>query len=821
MTTRSVLKQLELAGVGIAFLSMVTAAGIADRPGAGFSGFIASVFAIALARRNTRQQCEKLLMTAGNSSNVYSFALRSHLAALWRWALVISLGMLFSGIGGGNPVGVGAIGFFGALFAILMPFSAFRKSKFGKFAAEEHRSDSQSPIGQPPIIEIRQPPIIEKPIRYGWIVFPFAYMLFVLVVVYDVTKQPPLGKSIVQQGGVKSVLSSASSPPLAQTPASGPPQMLTDEQMKGAIPLDSIDPSRLQAAPPPAAASTVQQSMTAEQRAQTITEQGSPPQTYGEILALAESGDARAQLSLGNLYRYGLGVPEDDAEAVKWFRKAAEQGNSQAQVNLAWLYGHGQGVPKDSAEAAKWYQMVYDKGDASLQFSLGYTYVDGRSVPKDSAQAAKWFRRAADQGLDLAQFELARMYASGDGVPKDSSQAAKWYRKAADQGFEYAQLDLGSMYHNGDGVPQNNVIAANWFRKAAEQGNVHAQFQLGSLYDSLFKSFSGNAQADNAGLPYDNSEAVKWYLKAAKQGDVSAELGLGLEYAFGVGVLKDEIEALAWLNLAAAAGNERAVGIRGTVEARAGREAALAAQQRSKELLSEIDAAKRVPGSTAAPHSASLVPPDGDAPKASGSGAIISTDGYVLTAAHVVAGANSLKIYTVQGLRNAKIVRIDEANDIAVLKLDGGTYPALQIALSRGVRLGQPVATIGFPNIEIQGFSPKVTKGEISSLSGAGDDPRLWQISVPVQPGNSGGALLDENGNLVGVVVSKLGIKAAQATGDIPQNVNYAVKSTYALALLEPYLNGNAPAPNQGGVGRRFEDMVAKAQQSAVLILVY
>ena len=69
--------------------------------------------------------------------------------------------------------------------------------------------------------------------------------------------------------------------------------------------------------------------------------------------------------------------------------------------------------------------------------------------------------------------------------------------------------------------------------------------------------------------------------------------------------------------------------------------------------------------------------------------------------------------------------------------------------------------------------------------------------------------------------MSKLGIKAAQATGDIPQNVNYAVKSTYALALLEPYLNGDAPAANQGGVGRRFEDMVAKAQQSAVLILVY
>ena len=163
----------------------------------------------------------------------------------------------------------------------------------------------------------------------------------------------------------------------------------------------------------------------------------------------------------------------------------------------------------------------------------------------------------------------------------------------------------------------------------------------------------------------------------------------------------------------------------------------------------------------------------------------------------------------------------DEPNDIAVLKLASGTYSALPVAPSRLIRLGQLVATIGFPNIEIQGFSPKVTKGEISSLNGIGDDPRSWQISTPVQPGNSGGPLLDENGNLIGVVEAKLGLKAAQATGDLPQNVGYAVKSAYALALLEPYLDATAPEPNQPGKKPSFEDMVAKAQQSAVLILVY
>jgi len=70
-------------------------------------------------------------------------------------------------------------------------------------------------------------------------------------------------------------------------------------------------------------------------------------------------------------------------------------------------------------------------------------------------------------------------------------------------------------------------------------------------------------------------------------------------------------------------------------------------------------------------------------------------------------------------------------------------------------------------------------------------------------------------------VVSKLGLKATELTGDIPQNVNYAVKSIYALDVLKPYLNGNAPLPRRATTPRRFEDMVADAQPSIVLILVY
>src|ERR1022692_3757568 len=476
----------------------------------------------------------------------------------------------------------------------------------------------------------------------------------------------------------------------------------------------------------------------------------------------------------------------------------------------------------DKMQAAEWFRKaaLSDRPDAVLvapeaEYTLGLMYANGIGVSPNSSEAAQWLRKAAAQGHLQAQYNLGVIYATGAGMPKDIFEGIRWYREAATQGYASAQYNLGMIYVTGDGVTKQPTEAANWLRKAAEQGNSDAQFQLGYLYDSLFKNIYLNGQTDNGGLPFDDAEAFKWYLKAAKQGNISAQFYLGVKYSFGRGVLQDDIEALAWLNIAAAAGNMQAEGAKFNLERKDGSAVALAGQKRSKEITDEIEVArKQPPGSAAATYSSTPAGSTDAPPKASGSGAIVSRSGIVLTAAHVIAGANNLKVYTAQGLRSAKVLRIDEANDIAILQLDAGTYAALPVAASRRVRLGQTVATIGFPNIEIQGFSPKVTKGEISSLNGVGDDPRSWQISVPVQPGNSGGPLLDENGNLVGIVESKLSVEAAKVTNDIPQNVSYAVKSTYALALMEPYLDNNAPEPIQANPAPRFEDMVAKAQQS-------
>ena len=187
----------------------------------------------------------------------------------------------------------------------------------------------------------------------------------------------------------------------------------------------------------------------------------------------------------------------------------------------------------------------------------------------------------------------------------------------------------------------------------------------------------------------------------------------------------------------------------------------------------------------------------------------------------MVKDATKVRLLTSAGLIDAKVVQVDAANDLALLKADG-RFACLPIAASRTVALGGTVATVGFPDIGLQGFAPKLAKGEIASLSGAGDDPRYFQISAPVQPGNSGGALVDARGNVIGIVSAKLDAGAAlAASGALPENVKTAVQGSLLLSFLEsvPGVEAKLKAPNT--VDEKFEDVVKSAQNEAVLVLVY
>jgi len=159
-----------------------------------------------------------------------------------------------------------------------------------------------------------------------------------------------------------------------------------------------------------------------------------------------------------------------------------------------------------------------------------------------------------------------------------------------------------------------------------------------------------------------------------------------------------------------------------------------------------------------------------------GTGFFVTDDGYFVTCEHVVRGATSFHLRSPSGFLPARLIKKDRTIDVAVLKVDG-TFRAMPVAAQPRVKLGDTVFTIGFPNPDLQGVEPKLTRGEISSLAGIQDSPRYFQISVPVQPGNSGSALVDEYGNVVGVVTARLDdVGTYETSGAFPQNVNYAVK---------------------------------------------
>ncbi len=100
------------------------------------------------------------------------------------------------------------------------------------------------------------------------------------------------------------------------------------------------------------------------------------------------------------MYAMGRGVPQNDAQALFWIRKAADQGYAAAQFSLGLMYANGRGVPQDYAQARAWFRKAADQGDADAQLNLGIVYGDGgRGVPQDYGQAVIWYRKAADQGI--------------------------------------------------------------------------------------------------------------------------------------------------------------------------------------------------------------------------------------------------------------------------------------------------------------------------------------------------------------------------------------------------------------------------------------
>lgn len=494
-----------------------------------------------------------------------------------------------------------------------------------------------------------------------------------------------------------------------------------------------------------------------------------------EILDWAKKGSRNAEEYLGHLYYTGnRGVLKNIDKAIDYSEKAALKGSSNAAYHLTFIYripGNPYGK-NDRTKSEKWLKYAADRDNTEAQTTLGIFLLSGMEIPIDYKTAFSYLDRAAKKDDKDAIYWIGECYANGWGVKSDANMAIVALTSAADasENFTYkatAQRKLAEAYKYGYGVKENPRTAFEYFKKSAFLGDGLSQLKLLDAY------------LDGSGVVPSTAGALVWlYAIRATGGTISDK---------GVSLLEKEFS------------NAELSEIR----------------DKAREIVSTIERNKT------GVNMPSEQMTESRRIKATGTGVIISSSGLIVTAAHVVKNSSRVEVCLPTGNQLATPVEIDSRNDLAVLRIGGSGYSASPIIPSKDVKLGQSVYTIGFPNTDIQGLSPKFTKGEISSLNGMQDEPSQWQISVPVQSGNSGSPLFDEAGNIVGVVVSKLNaLETAKTTGDLAQNVNYAVKNAYLMPMLEKFQDKLLP-PRERGIFKNFETVVEESKKSVVLILAY
>ena len=439
------------------------------------------------------------------------------------------------------------------------------------------------------------------------------------------------------------------------------------------------------------------------------------------------------QFWLGHSYDSGHGVAEDGQEAMFWYRKAAEQGHAEAQCQLGLGHQIGIFVAADDQEATFWYRKAAEQGHVEAQFWLGLSYAIGEGVPADDREAAFWYRKAAEQGDAGAQLELGRRYASGKGVPEDDVQAYAWINLACVQRGEDAQqhrTDLRQRMTSAQLAEAQKLSRqlAAWIEDGGDEPTL-AAISSGPVRSSApSHDMVRQAQSYLAMLGYDigSMDGLFGERTAAAVRQFQQDMGIS-----STGLISEELLAL----------------LRTVADAR---------QKQTRE------------------------------PASSGSGFLVGRDGWIVTNHHVVDGSPRVTVNYAGTSYDATVRAVEARDDLALLKAPLEVREAATFSESPRASLGQAATVAGYPLHGVLSKELNVTSGNVSALAGPDDDAKRLQITAPVQPGNSGGPLLDGAGNVIGVVASTLrATHAAGMTGDIPQNVNFAIKGAVVRSFLD------------------------------------
>lgn len=494
-----------------------------------------------------------------------------------------------------------------------------------------------------------------------------------------------------------------------------------------------------------------------------------PEQEFSDLQRKAVAGDANAQFELGEAFESGKGVPRDFSMAMKWWETAAGHGNPNALVNVFLSRCAKSASPDDYLAALELLKNAVQQIDNKYAILTLGLFFGGQQIKlsngickapaqlQDQKMAFQWLIKSAGQEVGMAQVLVGKYYLRGEVIEKDVEKAIEWFNKAAEKGYADAQYELGLLYDTGTGVTEDAELAAELYEKAAEQGSVDAQIQLARMY----------------------------YL--------------------GRGGRNDKVLAYMWANIAAAKDKVATIDTWAIGKSMAPEQIA-EAQRLSRNWKPSVRQAENTQNGD-------------DREKTlyyTGTAFFVSHQGHLLTNFHIVKSCGQIRI---AGFNNrVEIINHDQANDLSLLKIDGKSPAVAIFRRANDLKQGEIIMVYGYPLNGTLATNGNFTPGVVSASAGLGNNSSQIQITAPVQQGNSGGPVLDENGEVVGVVVEKLdAVEVARRTGDVPQNVNFAINEATARAFLD---NNHVPYKTSRWWGFVSKDSTSIADDASKFTVV-
>jgi S1-C subfamily serine protease len=488
----------------------------------------------------------------------------------------------------------------------------------------------------------------------------------------------------------------------------------------------------------------------------------------------AKQDDTEAQITLGHLLLTRLNNSNENSaetnQVRKWLETAASAGHGRAKVILARgndaalenlaLSGEGSAY----AEMARYCQ----KGRARGGFHFDSK---GSKSPCEAQGACALWHAGAKLGDAESQFEHA--FCAKD----DRLKSHQWLEKAVAQGYSPAYFELGKLLLDKSYQNYDVVEGVRLFREGANKNCLDCALYL------AFILWEGRATTQNF------AEAVKWWQEAADLKSGAAMFGLAVAYAEGKGVTKDLSLSYVWSNLAVFHSQDedeirrRATQYRNAISQKLTPEELVLAQEISSKWIPR-SISIRAPLEIEDPINGRKSVDSKQTSQPIGTAFFVNREGYLITAHHVAASCNTIRVGVNGAL--AKVVSSDRINDVALLKADLAPQSIAEFRDADNLKQGEDVVVYGYPLAGVLSTEGVVSAGTVSALQGLENNSSQIQLDAPVQPGNSGGPVIDRKGAVVGVIISKLdALRVAKSIGDVPQNVNFAVKSRAVMDLLK------------------------------------